>query len=244
VTICSRLGKFSSKKEGKMERRTIWLTGMLILVLLLGVGISLAGVDRTAGVSATATVGSSTSLSVQAKNISNNASVSSISFGVVSATNKLAPQYVEIQVASNFGSWELEIYTDNFSSPPNTNIWGYQYGGMTGNTAGNRVPMVWQAYRTTTSVSDPPTSLSGWTYVKDQSDLDIPGTPSDESWATAHSDGYTNIAFGGPDYLMVVEPNGSVLDSDNKLMVYVGGLFGSASADSYSTTVGIDLYHE
>jgi len=231
-----------------MERKTIWLLGVLTLVLLLaGLGTSLAVVDKTGSVPATATVGASTSLSIQAKNISDNASVSSVSFGTLTGTlgNKRAPQYVEVQVTSNYGGWELEIYTNNFTSPPDTGIWGYQYGGMKGTTAGNRVAMGWQAYRVTTSVSDPPSDLTGWTYVKDKRDLDIPGTSPDESWGTAHSQGYTNIAYGGPGYMNVVEPGTTgVPDSDNKLMVYLGGLFGSAAADTYSTTIGFDLYHE
>lgn len=230
-----------------MKSKTIWLSVMLTLVLLLaGVGTSLAVVDRTGSVPATATLGASTSLSVQAKRISDNGNVASVDFGSLpgGTGNKLAAQYVEINVASNYGSWELEVYTNNFTTQPSTTTWGFQYGGMKGNVAGNRVGMAWQAYRSLTAVTDPPVALTGWTYLKDKKDVDIPGTGANESWATAHTDGYTNIAFGGPDYLMVIEPSGGILDTDNKLMVYLGGLFGSAAADSYSTTIGIDLYHE
>jgi len=233
-----------------MERKAIWLVGVLTLVLVLaGVGTSLAVVDRTGSVSATATVGASTLLSVQAKRISDNGNVGSIDFGSIAGGtgNKLAPQYVEVNVTSNYGAWELEVYTNNFATAPSTTTWGYQYGGMKGSVAGNRAPMVWQAYRVTTAVSDPPAALTGWTYLKDKKDLDIPVTPppADESWTKAHTDGYTNIAYGGPDYMNVVEPGTTgVPDTDNKLMVYLGGIFGSAPADSYSTTIGIDLYHE
>lgn len=230
-----------------MERKTIWLVSTLTLVLLfVGVGTSLAVVDKTGSVPATATLGASTSLSVQAKRISDNGTVASVDFGSLpgGTGNKLAAQYVEINVASNYGSWELEVYTNNFATQPSTTTWGYQYGGMKGSTVGNRVAMAWLAHTATTSVSDPPADLTGWTYVKDKKDVDMPGTPTNENWTTAHSDGYTNIAYGGPDYLMVVKPSGAVLDTDNKLMVYLGGLFGSAAADTYSTTIGIDLYHE
>jgi len=233
-----------------MERRTIWLVGVLTLVLVLaGLGTSLAVVDKTGSVPASATLGASTSLTVQARRISDNGAVVSIDYGSLpgGTGNKLAPQYVEVSVASNYAAWELEVYTNNFAAAPSTTTWGYQYGGMvdTGADGGHRVAMVWQAYRSTTTVSDPPTALTGWTYLKDKRDLNIPGTAPDESWGTAHTQGYTNIAYGGPDYMNVVEPGTTgVLDSDNRLMVYLGGIFGAAPVDSYGTTVGIDLYHE
>jgi len=233
-----------------MERKAIWLVGVLTLVLVLaGLGTSLAVVDQTGSVPASATLGASTSLTVQAKRISDNGAVASIDYGSLpgGTGNKLAPQYVEVQVASNYAPWELEVYTSNFAAAPSTTTWGYQYGGMvdTGADGGHRVAMVWQAYRSTTTVSDPPAGLTGWTYLKDKRDLNIPGTPADESWATAHTDGYTNIAYGGPDYMNVVEPGTTgVPDTDKKLMVYLGGIFGSAPVDTYSTTFRIDLYHE
>lgn len=228
-----------------MERKTIWLSGMLTLVLLLAsLGTSLAVVDETETVPATATLGASTSLSVQPKRINDNVNVLGIDFGSGGTGNKLAPHYVEVEVESNYGEWGLEIYTDNFTTQPDTTTWGFQYGGMKGSTDGNRVAMAWQVYRTTTSVTDPPVDLIGWTYLKDKEDVDIPGTPDNESWTSAHNDGYTNIAFGGPDYLMVIEPSGGILDTDNKLMVYLSGLFGSAAVDSYNTGIVFDLYHE
>lgn len=234
-----------------MERKTIWLVGMLTLVLLLaGLGTSLAVVDKTATVPASAVMGSTTTLSVQPKNISNGTDASVVNFGAITElTNKLAPQYVEITVGSNVlgskGAWGLEIYTDNFTIEPDTTTWGLQYGGMKGSTDGNRVAMAWQAYRTTTSVFDPPVDLVGWTYLKDKWDVNDPGAAPDESWASAHADGYTNIAYGGIDYLMVVEPGTTgELDTDNTFAVYLGGLFGSAAADTYDTVIGFDLYHE
>jgi len=230
-----------------MEKKVIRLAVVLALVLLVAApGTSLAAVDRTGSVTATATVGASTLLTVQAKRISDNGAVASIDFGSLpgGTGNKLAPQYLEVNVTSNYGAWELEVYTNNFTATPSTTTWGYQYGGMKGTTAGNRAPMAWQAYRSISTVTDPPASLSGWTYLKDKRDINPPGETK-MSWAAAHADGYTNIAYGGPDHMNVVEPGTTgVLDTDNKLMVYLGGLFGSAPADSYGTTVGFDLYHE
>ena len=236
-----------------MKGRNSWLLAITVLFFLLAsVETSLAVVDKTATVPASGTMSAVTSLSAQAKKISDNTVVAAIDFGTISVlANKLAPQYVWITVASNVlgasGAWELEIYTNNFATAPSTTTWGYQYGGMvdTGADGGHRVPMVWQAYRSTTTVTDPPANLSGWTYVKDKRDLDIPGTGPDESWTSAHNAGYTNIAYGGVDYVMVVEPGTTgLLDTDNTFAVYLGGQFGAAPSDTYSTTMRFDLYHE
>jgi len=235
-----------------MERKIIRLAVVLTLVLLFaGLGTSLAGVDRTGTVSATATLGASTSLTVQAKKISDNTDVSSIDFGSLpgGTTDKLPDRYVAVEAHSNYGVWELEIYTNNFPTiQPSTTTWGYQYGGMKGSVDGNRAPMKWGAYVSTTTVADPPADLDDWNWIKDKKDLDMPGTGPDESWGNAHSGGYTNIAYGGPAYMNVIEPGtgltGGTADTDNKLVVYAVGQFGSAPADSYSTTISFDLYHE
>lgn len=210
---------------------------LLLSFLLVSIILIMIGILTVSYVQAT--------LTVQAKRISNNVNVSSITFGSLQGgtKNKLAPHYVEVEVDGDYGVWELEIYTDNFSTQPDTNIWGYQYGGMIGTTLGNRTPMIWQAYRAITSVSDPPANLDGWTYIKDKKDIDVPGTTPDESWVAAHGS-YTNIAYGGPGYLNVVEPGTTgVEDTDNKFVVYLGGFFGSAGAGEYSTIISFDLYH-
>jgi len=236
-----------------MKGRNSWLLAITVLFLLLaGAEPSLATVDRTATLGASAAMGAVTSLSAQAKNISDNANATAVNFGTINVlTNKLGPQYVLITVQSNVlgstGAWELETYTNNFAAQPSTTTWGYQYGGMvdTGADGGHRVPMVWQAYRSTTTVTDPPADLSNWMYLKDKKDIDIPGTVKNESWATAHSEGYTNIAYGGVGYLMVVEPGTTgVLDTNNSFAIYLGGQFGVAASDTYSTTLNFDLYHE
>jgi len=209
---------------------------LLVTIILIMVG------------SSTLSYGQAT-LSVQPKRISDNENVTEIDFGSLPGVtgNKLAPAYVEIEVVSDYG-WGLEIYTNNFTTQPSTTTWGYQYGGMvdTGKDGGNRVAMKWGAYISTTTVADPPSNLDSWNYLKDKKDLDIPGTGPDESWASAHGS-YANIAYGGPDYIKVIEPGtgliGGVADTDNKFVVYLGGLFGSAATDSYSTIIGFDLYH-
>jgi len=232
-----------------MRRKVLWSGALTLILVIACLGTSFAVVDQTGTVPATANIQASTSLSVQAKKISDNSNVSSIDFGDVPGTtgDDLAPHYVAIDVDSNYSAWELEIYTDNFTTQPDTTTWGYQYGGMvdTGKDGGNRVPVKWGAYVSTTTVADPPTDLNVWNWIKDKKDLDIPGTGPNESWSSAHSGGYTNIAYGGPDYMNVVEPGTTgIADTDGRLATYVVGQFGSAPADSYSTVIGFDLYHE
>jgi len=236
-----------------MKGKNSWLLPITVLFFLVAtMETSLAVVDRTVTVPASGTMAQVTGLWAQVKNIVDNSSTTAVGFGTINVlTNKLAPQYVEIAVRSNAlgstGAWELEIYTNNFASQPSTTTWGYQYGGMvdTGADGGHRVPMVWQAYRSTHTVTDPPANLAGWTYLKDWKDIDIPGTTMNESWASAHAGGYTNVAYGGVDYLMVVEPlTTGVLDNDNTFVVYLGGQFSAAASDTYSTTLRFDLYHE
>jgi len=231
-----------------MRRKVLWSGALTLILAIACLGTSFAVVDKTGTVPATANIQASTSLSVQAKKISDNSNVSSIDFGDVPGTtgDDLAPHYVAVDVDSNYSAWELEIYTDNFTTQPDTTTWGYQYGGMvdTGKDGGHRVGMKWGAYVSTTTVADPPANIDVWNYLKDKKDINPPGETK-MSWAAAHADGYTNIAYGGPDYTMVVEPGTTgTKDTDSKLAVYAVGLFGSAPADSYSTVIGFDLYHE
>lgn len=240
-----------------MKRRTFWLLAILVLFLLMAsLETSQAELDKTASVSASATMGEVSTLKAYARNIDGGYDALGINFGTISTlTNRLAPQYVQIEVRSNIigpeGAWELEIYTKNFPSVPNPDVWGDQYGGLIGAVVGQRVPMVWQAYRDTAVVFNPPDDLanSGWLYVKDKNDQDMGETTDyDESWNNAHDGGYTNVAYGGIDYIMVIQPGtglqGGVLDDDDKFVVYLGGLFSSAAAGTYSTAICFDLYHE
>lgn len=175
----------------------------------------------------------------------------------------------EIKIYTN--NFDIDLVTWDPYDPaeygvtPATATWGFQYGGMIG-SPGARTPMAWHA-DTTDSVSsafevgtatDPVNT--GWNFLKDKADRDDPGTTVDtppigevknESYegpdATA---AYSNVAFGGPDYQNVVDPRvpeeeGYSHPDDNKtFVVEVEGIFGSAPADTYTTTISFDLVHK
>lgn len=233
-----------------MKFGKVMILGLVVMALTaFAVGTSYAVVDQTGSVLAEATVTADTMLGVQAKNRSDNANAASVAFPTISGgvNGKLSNQYVEIAVASNYNPWELEVYTNNFpASTPDPATHGYQYGGML-NTSDDklRTPLVWQCYNNVnTGVTDPPSALTNWTYVKDKKDLNIPTEPGDQSWTAAHNEGYTNIAYGGPDYLNVVEPGTTGVAGSSPIRFYPAGMFGSASAGSYSSNIYFDLYHE
>lgn len=184
-----------------------------------------------------------------------------IAFDNVSAstTFSVPPQYIRVNYDAD-DLWCIKIYTDNFDAATNptisTTTWGYNYGGMKGTNEGARCPLCWHA--STSSVLAKPFEVgsatdpsSGWNFVKDKSDQDDPNTDNiDESWFGPKGDAaYANIAFGGPNYQNVVDPrvgeeNGySIPDDDKEFALEIEGCFGSAPADTYSTTISFDLYH-
>ena len=243
-----------------MKMRTMLILTLLSVGLLLaGTGIAGAGVVDTGSVPASATLQGVNTVSVQAV-IYAGASTGSIAFGSVSpgAGFLAAPQYVRVVHDDNSLAWEIKIYTDNFGTEPSTTTWGYQYGGMIGLVPGARLPMGWHArvdnsLASAFAAGDPAADPSeGWNFVKDKRDKDDPtttGPDEDESWLGTTGDAaYANVAFGGPGYQNVVNPQDTVdysdPDTDKTFVVEVEGLFGSATADTYSTTISFDLVHQ
>ena len=239
----------SKETGGKTMKKVARLLGFL-LVLGAALAVGFAGVSEaytpyaSESVGVSATLGISDTLTVQAKNISDNGSVTSVAFGSVTNARVVAPQYVEINVGSNRNNWELDIYTDNFATAPSTTTWGTQYGGLIGATAGNCAPMLWETYDST--VSTPNTTEGAWTWFKDKHDT------GDYPWLEdGVQSGYVNIAFGGPDSMTIISPtvdkNMAVMQqATSPIVVYLNGKFTSSPADSYTATngIGFDLYYE
>jgi len=242
----------SKETGGKTMKKVARLLGFsLVLAAVLAIGF--AGVSeaytpyQSESVGVSATMGVSDILMLQAKNISDNSDAASVDFGSVSNAVVLAPQYLEIDVGSNRADWELAIYTDNFDGTQSTTTWGTQYGGLKGATDGNLAPMLWQTYDETVASPGPTAVVDDpmpWTWMKDKSDC------GDFPWLQAGIlDGYANIAFGGPDYTNIITPNGTytgteIVEGTSPIAVYLEGNFVPAVADSYSATVGFDLYFE
>jgi len=149
---------------------------------------------------------------------------------------------------------------------PATATWGFQYGGMKGIKAGARTPMGWHAgtansVSTAFQVGSATASVTtGWNFLKDYADRDDPGTTvdtpptgvvKDESYKTADGKAsYANVAYGSPDKQYVIDPRQGEAggyrfeDVDKTFVVEVEGIFGSAPADTYSTTLYFDLVHQ
>jgi len=240
-----------------MKMRTMLILTLLSVGLLLaGTGIAGADVVATDSVPASATLQGVNTVSVQAVNYGGSGTTA-IAFGSVSPGVGFlaAPQYVKVDHNDNSLAWEIKVYTDNFATEPSTTTWGYNYGGMIGLVPGARLPMGWHArvansLTSSFAAADPAANPSeGWNFVKDKGDKDVPGTPDNESWLGPTGDAaYANVAFGGPGYQNVVNPQDSVdysdPDTDKTFVVEVEGCFASATADTYSTTISFDLVHK
>jgi len=228
-------------------------------LLLAGTGIAGADTVATDSVPASATLGAVNTLSVEAVNYGGSATTA-IAFGSVSpaAGFLTPPQYIKVVHDDNSLAWEIKIYTNNFATEPSITTWGYQYGGMIGLVPGARLSMGWHArvdnsLASAFAADDPAADPSeGWNFVKDKRDKDDPATTGpdeDESWLGTTGDAaYANVAFGGPGYQNVVNPEDTVdysdPDTDKTFVVEVEGCFGVATADTYSTTISFDLVHQ
>ncbi|MFH1415897.1 MAG: helix-hairpin-helix domain-containing protein [Elusimicrobiota bacterium] len=206
--------------------------------------------DLSASVEVTASVAGITSLTV-----TDTAGADGVvSFGTLTSAYTKAPESITVGISSNYGSWELEIYTDNFpSTTPSTSTWGLAYGGMIDASQGTRVPLGWCAFEDATwgdaeAPSTDKDNMGRWMYVKDQSDLDDPAATGDQSWAGRG--GYANIAWGIPGTSYVVNPyntggdpqyTDAMAGDDFNLYLETAG---SALPGTYSSTVYLDLINE
>lgn len=231
-------------------------------VLLLGAVAQGATTPKTVNV--TATVPAVSSLTADPKVTATDvASPSGLVFGSVSSSvgqwATLAPQYVSMSVSNNSVSWRLRLTTKNFTSAPPTNPWGYAYGGLKGTLDGAKVPLAWRVSTGTVvalapATGNPAVPTSGWTFIKDQLDLDEPATTAtDESFTTADAAGYCNIAFGSASYSTAIAapPSGSGAVAQVPLpsltapfKVFVLGNFSGAAATSYTTVLNFDLIYQ
>lgn len=209
-------------------------------------------------IAVTATVIGVNNLITTVKNISNQASTTSITFGAVASPaavwNNRAQQFVDISVEDNALSWRLRLYSNNFGSAPSTTTWAFQYGGLIGNVAGAKAPGAWSVLPDTGVVQfggpgagNPATgTVNGWTFMKDLHDADDPSTVGNESFAAADATGYDNIAFGSPSFTRIIRPN-VVGGSDalsatfSHFYLFLESDFSSSPAASYSTNLVLDL---
>ncbi|GEM_PF-6254302 len=147
---------------------------------------------------------------------------------------------------------------------PNDDILGY--AGMIGSTPAdpnNRIPWVWQAFQNTLAAAPTapvdnndngtiePNEVGGefnapWAFIADLSDC--PSTATNcRSAAPATIDDtieYLRIAQGdSSNAFLLLHPETPPRTSDGTIAVYLAARFGGASADTYRSTIIVELYH-
>ena len=232
------------------------------LVILVGLAFSvsaMAAVDKTVLVTANATIGPVTSMSI---------TPATITYATVDADaypTTPADQKVTITYGSNYNPWKIAVYTNNTQVPDYSAgppiVGKYAKGGLATADGLYVVPCKWFAKNPASSTTAPlATALGAYNFVKDKRDEDDPLTSYEEDWARSFAGGYANIAYGNPGGGVCVDPANTTPgptqyqgdDVDGSIAVYIAGLFGTggvtpavpASAGVYSSAISFDLYHE
>ena len=230
-------------------------------------------VDVVQSVGASGSIGAVASLTVSARNVSDNSVASGINFGAVTlgATPwKVAPQYLRLLHQSNNNSWAIRIFTNNRGTfptmvgkvldakvlaDPNDDILGY--GGLIGSVPtdpNDRVTLAWQVSKDpVTGGPAAPTDLqvggtfnSPWAFMADASDC--PSTATNCRSATPATIDKTieflRVAQGDAvNAFLKLHPDDGNRIADGDVPVYITARFSGAPADSYSSTIIVELYH-
>ncbi len=255
-----------------MMKRLVLLGTVLMGVMLLSIPLLHAEVlDGSASVGASASVAVSTGLVVTEETGTNGIIFSNITetYQVADAT-----EYIRVEAYSNYGGWNVEIYTNNFSTytyPISTTTWGYAYGGLVDKSRETKIPLGWCAFDEIIdgcdSAGDPSAShydvtygtiaSNRWTWVKDKYDVDDPTTTikwvdgvetGNEQWTSRG--GYCNIAWGVPGESHVVNPMnpGAEIPCTDDMTNNDLYLYLETAAlpvpGNFSSTIWFDLYHE
>jgi hypothetical protein len=249
-------------KEVYMKKASISV--IVLFALFSSVVIVNAGTTPKT-VNVTASVSQVSALTAVPTLTTTDVTATSLEFGAVSSAANpwatLAPQYVKMSVSNNSVSWRLRLTTKNFATAPPTATWGYAYGGLKGAIDGAKVPLGWRVSTGTVvaaapAVGDPSLPAKGWTFIKDQSDVDDPATTGvgqDESFTKADTDGYCNIAFGNASSTIAIAgpPTGSgpvvqtqLPTNTTSFKVFVEGNFNGAGATTYTTILNFDLIYQ
>lgn len=173
------------------------------------------------------------------RNLSDNAANYQIEFGTHNAGSSygLSNQYVELNFIpySDVPLWKIDIYTNN----ENSSLW--QRGGLLNvSNPDYMLPVVWKAAVSTAASTsgDPDTVNSGWQWIKDKNDADIPATSDDESWQFAKKSGYTSVCSGNAEGIRLIDgtPCGTTA------YVFLKANFNSAASGNYHGTIWFDMY--
>lgn len=212
-----------------MTSRFVRAGAALVLTVLIG-GAAMADVtDVQKGVYATLLFDSGATLSLQARNVSNNANADTVTFGPISAGQSytLANQYVQISYTSNFNNYRIVTYTDN-GYHDSVTFWG----ALIGNDTSHKAPIKWWVADDTPGfLAFNSSTADTYTWYKDKGDSD---------YVTAANSGYTTITYGaGGGYNNLA--NGTPASSP--IVEYIGALTAGIAPDAYHTTLRFDLLH-
>ncbi len=242
--------------------------GALAILMVVAFASNAFAIDQSVSVSATASIGGVTSMSVLPTSIVYG-TTNIDAYPTTPADNKVVVTY-----ASNYNPWKISIATNNTQVPDHL-VEGddgrYSKGGLATVDGLQVIPNRWFAKNPTSGTTVPAaTALGAYNFVKDKRDqddpatVDNPGTPdiveNNESWAAAFADGYANIAYGNAGGGVCIDPANTTAGPtqyqgdavDGAIAVYLAGYFGTmaatppipATAGDYTTSYIFDLYHE
>lgn len=222
------------------KRLPAWgLFGLVSGFMLLS--LSRLGAAYTPRISASVSAGASAplvaSVTVEARNISNDQPAGWVSFGQVSGMQQLAQQYVRITFRANLLAWGMSIHSNNVEADEQLKQQS-RAGGLLNQYINTVVmPIGWQAHndirRPPPFPGDPSIPGSGWRYMKDINDAD---------WGRAG--GYRNVAFGGGDYANIVPPLGDPVPNRTGFFHVYPEAVGVPVIGPYSGSLIFDIYTE
>ena len=186
--------------------------------------------DESETVNAKATLQAGYTLAIQPKNVSNNSDAPGVSFGNVPGdTTYLAPlQYAAISYANNEANWKMEAYTNNSDHRVTRSEW---HSGILGANNIDLALLFWRIYDDIQVGGVPCNDMDYWWYVSDK---------NDKGWVH----GTTILAYGAVATTHLgAYPSGGRTGS-SPIYLYLGADFTDRLAQTYSTIITIDLYHE
>lgn len=203
--------------------------GLLSLALVAAFSVAAHAADVTRSVPARLSFAPSASMSVQVRNIADNAATDTITFAYTGTQpHVLSSQYISLAYASNYSNWKINTYTANRATrDPNNANWG----ALVGSDTNNRIPLMWHAYPDT--IAGGPTwngtAADTWMYFKDTGDSDFATIGGYITVVYGSGNSWSNIYYGVPE----VTPTA----------FYIGAITSAVVPDEYATAIRFDLLH-
>lgn len=253
--------------------RSLWSVAAAVGMVLGAIGPAGAEVlDAGGQVPASGLVSTTTSLTITARNISDDSTASGVDFPAASASTTApwvrSPQYLQVQHQSNQSNWAIRILTNNrgtFTNPPmegrvlnpgptdSPDDDQLSYSGLVGDPANPnaRAPLAWQVF--TDPVSGGPAVPadaqvggafdSPWAFLADASDC----TSQCRSASPVTVDKtieFFRVAQGDATQgFLLLHPNVPPRTADGNIAVYLAARLGGVPSGTYSSNILLELYH-